>query len=157
MKRSTERTSIRLEPMRMDDLETVLLIEHQSFTMPWSRGMFQSEIRSETSRLLAAWLEEEPRQLVGYIGYRIVVGEMHIVIVAVDPAWRRQGIATQMLREALLLGRKDDCVRATLEVRMSNHEAQQLYFRYRFAPVGTRPKYYMRPSEDALILWRDPL
>ncbi len=87
----------------------------------------------------------------------VVVDEMHIVIVAVDPARRRQGIATQMIEQVMDHARGIGCVRATLEVRVSNVEAQNLYFRHNFAPVGTRPGYYMRPKEDALILWRDPL
>jgi ribosomal protein S18 acetylase RimI-like enzyme len=40
---------------------------------------------------------------------------------------------------------------------VSNMAAQQLYYSLGFAPVGTRPRYYIRPPEDALILWRDPL
>ena len=62
-----------------------------------------------------------------------------------------------MLSEAMGQARQADCARAILEVRASNVGAQQLYYRLGFAPVGVRPKYYRRPSEDALILWRDPL
>ncbi len=82
---------------------------------------------------------------------------MHIVIVAVDPHWRRQGVAKQMLSQSIEHAIGNACTKATLEVRVSNIGAQQLYYRYGFAPVGTRPKYYMKPTEDALILWRDPL
>ncbi len=146
-----------LEPMQLDDVDAVLLIEHQSFSTPWSRQLFESELAADTSRLLVARLEAPPYTLVGYIGYRVVVDEMHIVIVAVDPAWRRHGIARDMLGYALDQARQDACARATLEVRVSNTAAQQLYYRQGFAPVGTRPRYYHRPPEDALILWRDPL
>jgi ribosomal-protein-alanine N-acetyltransferase len=157
MSRQALHTVITLEPMTLDDLDAVLLIEHQSFSTPWSRPLFESELAADTSRLLVARLDILPHTLVGYIGYRVVVDEMHVVIVAVDPAWRRHGIARDMLSQALAQGRQDACVRATLEVRVSNTAAQQLYYRQGFAPVGTRPRYYHRPPEDALILWRDPL
>ncbi len=62
-----------------------------------------------------------------------------------------------MLRHAISQARDAACRKATLEVRASNIAAQRLYFQFGFAPVGTRPLYYRRPSEDALILWRDPL
>ncbi len=101
--------------------------------------------------------DDLPTAIAGYVGYRVVVDEMHIVIVAVDPVRRRQGIAAQMIAQAMAHAREQGCTRATLEVRASNVEAQNLYFRHGFAPVGTRPGYYMRPKEDALILWRDPL
>jgi ribosomal protein S18 acetylase RimI-like enzyme len=62
-----------------------------------------------------------------------------------------------MLSAAIEHARQAACTKATLEVRVSNVGAQQLYYRLGFAPLGTRPGYYMRPTEDALILWRDPL
>ena len=156
-KRAAAPVAIHLEPMRAKDLETVLLIEHQSFSTPWSQGLFLSEIENPRSHLFTARLEEEPETIVGHIGYRVVIDEMHIVIVAVAPTWRRYGVATQMLAQVMDHARRGACTKATLEVRASNTGAQQLYYRHGFAPVGTRPRYYMRPTEDALILWRDPL
>lgn len=150
--------TVHLEPMRLEDIEAVLAIEQQSFTMPWTDAMFRSELQNErTSRLLVARAEGADGPIVGYIGYRIVLDEMHVILIAVAPAWRRRGIARQLLCQAMDQARAAGCTRATLEVRVSNIPAQQLYYGLRFAPVGTRPKYYLRPTEDALILWRDPL
>ena len=147
-----------LAPMLAGDLDAVLAIEHKSFSTPWTDTMFLSEMRQgPSSQLLVARLEKRPTTIVGYVGYRAVLDEMHVMIVAVAPAWRRRGIAQRMLSEAMEQARQADCARAILEVRASNVGAQQLYYRLGFAPVGVRPKYYQRPSEDALILWRDPL
>lgn len=147
-----------MEPMLADDLDAVLAIEHKSFSMPWTDTMFLSEMRQgPSSQLLVARLEKRPTTIAGYVGYRAVLDEMHVMIVAVAPAWRRRGIAQRMLLEAMEQARQADCARAILEVRASNVGAQQLYYRLGFAPVGVRPRYYQRPSEDALILWRDPL
>ena len=151
-------TAVRLTPMQLEDLDTVLAIEYQSFTTPWSRELFLTELENtRIAHLLVARLGDNPEDVVGYIGYRVVIDEMHIVIIAVHPAWRRRGIARYMLCGAMQQARQAACTKATLEVRVSNLGAQQLYYRLGFAPVGTRPRYYMRPTEDALILWRDPL
>ena len=159
MRTATARNpSVLMEPMLAGDLDAVLAIEHKSFSMPWTDTMFRSEMRQgPASQLLVARLEKRPATIVGYIGYRVVLDEMHVMILAVAPAWRRRGIAQHMLSEAMEQARQADCASATLEVRASNVGAQQLYYRLGFAPVGIRPKYYQRPSEDALILWRDPL
>jgi ribosomal-protein-alanine N-acetyltransferase len=150
--------SISLEPMQVEDLETVMWIEQQSFTTPWSRAMFVSELANRrTSCLLVARAGETREVIVGHLGFRVVIDEMHVVLVAVHPSWRRRGIARQMLEQAMHKARLAACRKATLEVRVSNVAAQRLYFQLGFAPVGTRPRYYRRPSEDALILWRDPL
>ena len=150
--------AVLMEPMLAADLDAVLAIEHKSFSTPWTDTMFLSEMRQgPSSQLLVARLEKRPTTIVGYVGYRAVLDEMHVMIVAVAPAWRRRGVAQHMLSEAMSQARQADCERAILEVRASNVGAQQLYYRLGFAPVGVRPKYYQRPSEDALILWRDPL
>ena len=147
-----------MEPMVPGDLDAVLAIELKSFSTPWTDNMFLSEMRQGPgSQLLVARPEKRPTTIAGYVGYRAVLDEMHIMIVAVAPAWRRRGIARRMLTQAMEQARQADCERAILEVRASNVGAQQLYYRLGFAPVGVRPKYYTRPSEDALILWRDPL
>ncbi len=159
MRTATARNpSVLMEPMLAGDLDAVLAIEHKSFSTPWTDTMFRSEMRQgPSSQLLVARLEKRPATIVGYIGYRVVLDEMHVMILAVAPAWRRRGIAQHMLSEAMEQARQADCASATLEVRASNVGAQQLYYRLGFAPVGIRPKYYQSPSEDALILWRDPL
>jgi [ribosomal protein S18]-alanine N-acetyltransferase len=150
--------AVRLEPMQVEDLDAVLTIEQQAFTTPWSRAMFLSELaNTRNAHLLVAWVGEHQGDVVGYIGYRVVIDEMHIVIVAVHPAWRRRGIARVLMCEAMEQARQAACSKATLEVRVSNTGAQQLYYSLGFAPVGSRPRYYRRPTEDALILWRDPL
>jgi len=153
-----KRVEVQLESMQLEDIEAVLAIEQQSFTMPWTDAMFRSELQNErTSHMLVARLVQARSPIVGYVGYRVVLDEMHVILIAVAPAWRQRGIARQMICQAMDQARAAGCRRATLEVRVSNTPAQQLYYSLRFAPVGTRPKYYMRPTEDALILWRDPL
>jgi ribosomal-protein-alanine N-acetyltransferase len=144
--------------MQYEDVDTVLAIEQQSFTSPWSRTMFLTELdNTREAHLLVARVGPGQGEIVGYIGYRVVVDEMHVVLVAVHPAWRRRGIAHAMLCTAMAQARQAACTKATLEVRVSNTAAQHLYYRLGFAPVGMRPRYYTRPTEDALILWRDPL
>ena len=155
---AARRAGVRMEAMGPADLDAVLAIEHKSFSTPWTDTMFLSEMRQGPgSQLLVARLEKRPTTIAGYVGYRVVLDEMHIMIIAVAPAWRRRGIARYMLSQAMEGARQAACGRAVLEVRASNLGAQQLYFRLGFAPVGVRPKYYTRPGEDALILWRDPL
>jgi ribosomal-protein-alanine N-acetyltransferase len=160
VKRSSgaKRVETYIEPMQLADIEAVLAIEQKSFTMPWTDAMFRSELQNErTSRMLVARVAPDDGLIVGYVGYRIVLDEMHVILIAVAPAWRQRGIARQMICQAMEQARAAGCTRATLEVRVSNTPAQQLYYSLRFAPVGARPKYYIRPTEDAMILWRDPL
>jgi ribosomal-protein-alanine N-acetyltransferase len=77
----------------------------------------------------------------------------HVTTIAVDPKWHRHKIGTRLLvvlaREAI----ERKAVSLTLEVRMSNLGAQELYRRFGFNPVGVRKNYYQEVNEDALVMW----
>jgi ribosomal-protein-alanine N-acetyltransferase len=74
--------------------------------------------------------------------------------VAIEPARRREGIASRLLEE--LLGRVGRDPKLTLEVRASNGPALALYERFGFRSVGVRRRYYQDNGEDAVIMWRTP-
>jgi ribosomal-protein-alanine N-acetyltransferase len=83
----------------------------------------------------------------------LVVGEGHVSTLAVDPRWHRYGIGSRLLlalaRESIARG----MTALTLEVRLSNQPAQNLYRKFGFAPAGLRKNYYTETGEDALIMW----
>lgn len=144
---------ITIDMMTMDDLEQVLAIEGDSFSTPWSERAFEMEIsgRNEYAYYLVARCGN---QVVGYLGAWFILNEAHITNIAIKPSARRKGIAQQLMEfffnQAKL--RKMDAV--TLEVRVSNHSAQELYRKLDFRDMGVRPKYYQDNKEDALIMWK---
>lgn len=87
-------------------------------------------------------------------GYVLAQGcgdEAEILVLGVDPALRRRGGATWMLRKALAGWASQGVRRVHLEVRAGNAPAQALYARVGFAPSGRRPRYYADNGEDALL------
>ncbi len=150
----------RIAPMRREDLPEVVAIEVASFALPWTEEMFANELaRGTLSELFVARLPQAgaPAPLAGYICLWVVSDELHINNLAVDPRWRRHGIAAALLEAALTHGRAGGARAAFLEVRVSNQAAQALCRRFHFAPVGVRTRYYTHPVEDALIMRREPL
>lgn len=141
-----------ITPMRRRHLRGVLRIEHQVYPRPWSMGLFINELAlpPEGRRYLVARVEGT---VVGYAGLMVVLDDGHVTNVAVDPAWHRRSIATRLLlclaRDARSLGVRQ----MTLEVRMSNTGAQELYRRFGFVPAGARKAYYVDNREDALVMW----
>ncbi len=146
--------------MCVSDLPEVLGIEVVSFGLPWTQEMFERELsRGTLSELLVARLADAglPPALVGYLCAWVVTDELHINNIAVDPRWRRRGVATALLRAALERGRDRQARSAFLEVRVSNLGAQALYRKLGFAPSGIRRRYYSHPIEDAVIMTREHL
>ena len=152
--------AILIEPMRREDLPRVLNIEVASFALPWTEEMFENELaRGDLSEALVARPPEAGTlpPIVGYICSWVVGEELHINNIAVDPRWRRRGIAGALLDATLERGRARGANCALLEVRASNAGAQALYRRYGFEPAGVRKGYYDHPVEDAVIMRRDGL
>ncbi len=142
---------IRLEPMRRRHLRGVLRIEEAVNPRPWSLSLFLSELRYTDSR--AYVVARLGHDLVGYAGLMLVAGDGHITNVGVDPARRRLGVASAMLLALVHRALDEGAEALTLEVRMSNTGAQDLYRRFGFAPAGVRKNYYADANEDALIMW----
>lgn len=146
-----------IEPMRAEDLPQVLGIEVRSFSLPWTREMFANDLaRPDVADMLVARVPGRggPAPVAGYICTYHLTDELHINNLAVDPRWRRRGVARALLRAALERGRRQRASRAILEVRVSNLPAQALYRAFGFETAGTRHCYYAYPTEDALVMER---
>jgi ribosomal-protein-alanine N-acetyltransferase len=144
-----------IEPLTSaEQIDDVLAIEEASFTNPWTREMYLSELENETvSHCLLA--READGRAIGFCSYWRVLDELHINNLAVLPEYRRAGAASALLSRVLEEGAAQGARRATLEVRRSNQVALLLYERFGFSVAGVRRGYYSSPVEDALILWRD--
>ena len=138
--------------MNASHVDAVAELEKQCFSQPWSRNSVASELENP----LALWLiAVEGEQVLGYVGSQSVLDEADMMNLAVAEAARRQGIAGALVRE-LRCRLKEKGIRClTLEVRASNNPAQKLYASLGFVQTGRRPRYYVKPTEDALILRKE--
>ena len=145
-----------IRPMQMEDLPAVLRIDRLSFATPWSERTYRYELsENPTSRLLVAEeMGPQAPRVVGYLGYWLIVDEMRISTLAVDPEERRKGLAGRLLVTAMEGAAQAGAEVATLEVRESNMAAIQLYRSHAYEIVGRRPRYYRDNGEDALLMTR---
>ena len=139
--------------LQLRDLSAIETIERGSYPTPWSRSMFAGELAKPSSICLGAFRDE---RLVGYLIVSRYVDAWHVMNVAVAPAARRSGVATALIGELFALTVDDHRRGYTLEVRVSNVGAIELYERLGFETRGVRRGYYTDNREDALIMWRDP-
>jgi ribosomal-protein-alanine N-acetyltransferase len=147
-----------VEPLTSrDEIDAVLKIEEASFTSPWTKEMYLSELENPDISFFYLARTESTREIVGFCSFWRVLDELHINNLAVAPGYRRAKAGTALLTRVLEDGAKMGAVRATLEVRHSNEPAQRLYERFGFTVAGVRRGYYSNPAEDALVLWKERL
>ena len=115
----------------------------------WSENLYRQEINSPDKTYFVAYLNGEA---VGFGGYAQVIDEGHIMNIAVTERYRRQGIASLILKKMISSGKEKGITSFTLEVRDGNKPALSLYEKIGFTFVGVRKKYY-GGKEDARIYW----
>lgn len=142
--------AVTVSPMRRRHLRAVLAIEAQVYPRPWSARLFEDELDRGGRVYLVARVGPT---VVGYAGLLMIADDGHVATVAVDPGWQGHRVATRLLVELVRQARLLGANQLTLEVRMSNVRAQELYRRFGFAPAGARKAYYADNGEDALVMW----
>lgn len=140
-----------IRKMTWRDLDEVMIIEIESFTLPWSRRSYENELLNQYATYMVADYEGE---VAAYGGIWVVQDEAHITNVAVAANHRRKGMGSALLHALINTARLKRAGRVFLEVRVSNGPALEMYGSQGFSPAGLRKQYYDDNNEDALIMMR---
>lgn len=138
--------------MGKEHVGDVAALEKLCFSAPWSQSSVASELDNELSLWLVA---TDGQQVLGYVGSQCVLDEADMMNLAVLPETRRAGLGKALVLSLIDALRGRGIRSLTLEVRVSNAVAINLYTELGFQEVGRRPKYYFNPREDALILRKE--
>ena len=125
-------------------------LEHCCFSIPWTAEQLKSQLKDPQHEFIAAVSGDG--HVLGYVGMMYVLDEGYISNVAVDPDFRRQGIADALIDRLVERCLMHGLSFVTLEVRAGNEPAIALYRKHGFDPVGLRKNYYDRPKEDAVLM-----
>lgn len=139
--------SLRYAPMVMADIDEVCAVENAVYPHPWTRGNFVDSLASGYS----AWTLREDGAggqgaLAAYFLLMDVVGEAHLLNVAVAAQRQRAGLGRYMLDKVAACARGLGADSILLEVRPSNTRALDVYLRYGYTEIGRRKNYY--PAHD---------
>jgi len=140
---------IRLDFMKIGDVPAVHELEVECFPSPWDISAYYRELQNPSAFYVVA---RKGERVVGFGGMWTVGDEAHIVTLAVGQAFRRQGLGRRLLEVLLKEARRRHAVRITLEVRVGNTAAQNLYSSFGFRTVAFRREYYPDNNEDAAVM-----
>ena len=141
-----------IRQMTPEDLDEVMEIEQYSFPTPWSRTVYEHDLkRNPKSRFFVARSEDDD-ELLGYIGNWVIEDECHVGTIASKREFRGKGIAEALLIHTARTSLVEGVTYIILEVRENNFAAINLYKKLGFQQVGLRRGYYRDTGEDALLL-----
>src|SRR5262249_2963931 len=109
------------------------------------------------SRSVVTVASPHQASIIGFAGLWLMVDEAHITTIAVHPDYRGRGLGELELASLIDIAAQIGAKWVTLEVRVSNYIAQNLYRKYGFREAGMRRRYYSDNQEDALIMWTEEL
>jgi len=109
------------------------------------------------SRPTTVTASPELASIIGFAGLWLMVDEAHVTTIAMHPNYRRLGLGEFLLVSLIDIAYSIGAKWVTLEVRVSNYSAQNLYRKYGFREAGLRHRYYSDNQEDALIMWTDEI
>jgi ribosomal-protein-alanine N-acetyltransferase len=137
-----------IRAMSRSDVPTVATLERDIYPQPWSARVFFDELGHANRSYVVA---TESDEILGYGGFMLVETDAHITTLGVAPGWRRRKLGTRILLALVERAVGRGARHLTLEVRATNTDAQLLYERFGFSPVGKRKGYYQ--GEDAIVMW----
>lgn len=137
--------------MREEDIDQIVHIEKLSFATPWSKESFMNELYK--NQFATYVVIEDGEKVIGYCGMWLIVDEAHITNIAILPEYRGKKLGDALLKKVMEMALEMGAISVTLEVRVSNTVAQNLYRKYGFKNGGIRKGYYTDNQEDALVMW----
>ena len=138
-----------IDELLEEDIAAVSQIARDCFSSPWSAESFLEELDNPRATCFVA---RDEGDILGYLSVWKVLDEVQINSFAVRENNRRGGVGSALLEHAIAYAKDQHARTMTLEVRLSNENAQKLYKKYDFIEAGIRPGFYDKPNEDALIM-----
>lgn len=139
--------------MQPEDLPSVIEIERQSNSHPWTARNFQDAMTSGYLILVA----REDGKVCAFAIARTLIDDAELLLIAVTPNERRQGVAALLWIELVQRLRMNGATKIFLEVRASNAPARSFYASRGLSEIGVRKNYYPSGAhegdrEDAILM-----
>ena len=145
-------SNVTYRKMGSDDVPAVYEIELATFPTPWTLDSFYYEMHENQYAYYVLAVDKDDR-IIGFCGMWMVIDAAQITNVAVIETARGCGIGEGLMREAMRIARQNVLDSMSLEVRVTNTVAQNLYRKLDFQDGGIRKGYYTDNGEDALVMW----
>jgi tRNA threonylcarbamoyladenosine biosynthesis protein TsaB len=142
--------AICLRPADVRDVALLASLHGATMPRPWETSFFQEVLTAPGGFAVVA---EANEAALGFVLGRAVVDEAEVLAIGVLPAYRQNGVATRLLREAALRAHALGAATLFLEVDENNHVARRLYEAHGLMAAGRRKNYYSgEGGGDALLL-----
>ena len=129
------------------DVKDLLRIEEECFEYPYDIAVFEAMLKNRGCTVLLAEAFGNP---IGYVAFEKKGYVGTILSIGVVKRFRRRGVGTYLMSQALRMLKEDGARRIVLQVSVKNSAARRLYEKLGFKAEGLLKGYY-RGEEDAIL------
>ena len=141
---------IQLREMHLNDCVD---LDQKSSNGLWSKSQWEKEL-TDPKRICLGVKELQTKKLLGLCSAWLVIDELHITFIAVDPMNQRKGLGKFLLSALIKRSKSLQTNHIHLEVKDNNEPAKAFYKSMGFKMVGNRSNLY-KDGRDALILKKE--
>lgn len=142
-----------IKRVRKIDIKKMVEIENSNFKEPWNyKTLYYESQHSVNTRFLGVYIDDE---IVGYIGFWIMIDYIDIINIAIHNDFKRMGIASELLNSVEEFARNIEVEKISLEVNVNNEAAINLYKKFGYKEVRLIKNYYDRLKEDAYLMQKE--
>ena len=138
-----------LREMTYEDLSSIATLEAELFKEPWTQSDFQREL--DENEFANYYIVEINGEIAGYFGLWLLFDQAQITTIGTAKKFQRQHVASFMMEAIDQMCVENECEFLSLEVRVSNTPAQNLYKKFGLDIVSVR-KDYFSDHEDAYLM-----
>jgi len=143
--------TVRIREMTQEDIDVVHEIEKETYSTAWTKDILTQEVVHNKHAFYA--VVEYNDIIVGYAGMWVVFDDAQITTIAISPDYQGRKLGEQLFKHMLESAYALGVQRLSLEVRISNIVAQNMYRKFGLVPGGLRKGYYTDNNEDAIVMW----
>tara|TARA_B100000965_G_scaffold70471_1_gene55641 strand:- start:442 stop:906 length:465 start_codon:yes stop_codon:yes gene_type:complete len=130
-------------------LNSCLDLDQKSLKGLWTKSQWEKEL-SHPKRICLGGIDLETQKLLGLCTAWIVMDELHITSIAVDPTYQRRGLGKSLISDLIKRSSSVQTNHIHLEVKETNAPAKAFYKSMGFKIQGNRPNFY-KDGSDAIL------
>lgn len=146
--------TIQILELTLEDIDAILPLENELYHKPWLKKDYEYELKDNPFAIYLKMIDKDSNEIMGYIGFWIKFEQAEITKVSIAKKYQGYKLSKLLMADAERRMRLAECENSTLEVRVSNTVAINLYKSFGYEIVTTRKRYYEN-GEDAYLMLKE--
>lgn len=146
--------TIQVLELTVEDIDAILPLENELYHKPWLKKDYEYELKDNPFAIYLKMIDKDSNEIMGYIGFWIKFEQAEITKVSIAKKYQGHKLSKLLMADAERRMRLAECENSTLEVRVSNTVAINLYKSFGYEIVATRKRYYEN-GEDAYLMLKE--